>query len=184
VPGAEEVIDRQLNMWRGFGVEAKPGAWPLMQAHIKTIIAAGDPDSLKYIINWLAWAVQNPGTRAEVALVLHGGKGTGYFSVVTLSPGKSPTAGAYELAGARACVNRRIVEHFEHDAPRCFFCKKKNGASRRLRQQDSTRPVAPLRGRGCISVESVFGRVFAFRRQCRPASEIAGIWKTRRDQIF
>jgi hypothetical protein len=39
--------------------------------------AANDDDSFRYIYNWLAWAVQNPGERAEVALVLAGGKGTG-----------------------------------------------------------------------------------------------------------
>jgi Mesyanzhinovviridae DNA primase len=40
-------------------------------------LANGDPDFADYILRWSAWAVQNPGTPAEVALVLKGEKGSG-----------------------------------------------------------------------------------------------------------
>ncbi len=76
-PGEDKVIDGHFNMWRGFAVEEKPGDWPLMQAHIRNVIASADDEISDYIFNWIAWAVQNPGRPAEVALVLRGGKGTG-----------------------------------------------------------------------------------------------------------
>lgn len=66
-----------MNLWRGFGVDPKPGGWPLMQRHIFEILASGDAEQASYILKWAAWSVQNPGDPAEVALVFRGGKGTG-----------------------------------------------------------------------------------------------------------
>lgn len=48
-----------------------------MQHHIRDVLAGGDEACAFYIVRWAAWAVQNPGRRAEVALVLRGGKGAG-----------------------------------------------------------------------------------------------------------
>ena len=48
-----------------------------MKHHIAEVLAAGDPASLEYIMKWSAWTVQNPGERAEAALVFRGGKGSG-----------------------------------------------------------------------------------------------------------
>lgn len=72
-----EAPDGALNLWRGFSIKPSAGNWPLMRAHIRGVIAAGDPALDDYVIRWLAWAVQNPGEQAEVALVLRGGQGTG-----------------------------------------------------------------------------------------------------------
>jgi hypothetical protein len=66
-----------LNLWRGWGVDAKPGGWPLMRRHVNEILAAGDAEFAEYILMWTAWVVQNPGVPPEVALVLRGGKGSG-----------------------------------------------------------------------------------------------------------
>jgi hypothetical protein len=66
-----------LNLWRGWGVQPKAGGWSLLRQHISEVIADGDPEAEKYNLNWLAWTVQNPGDRAEVALVLKGGRGVG-----------------------------------------------------------------------------------------------------------
>jgi hypothetical protein len=78
-PGAPvgELVGGRLNLWRGFGVEPAPGDWSLMQRHIKEVLAAGDEEVADYIKNWLAWAVQYPAERAQVALVFKGGRGTG-----------------------------------------------------------------------------------------------------------
>ena len=76
-PCEDEVLDGCYNLWRGFAIEAKPGNWLLMQAHIRDVIASCDDEVSEYIFNWIAWAVQNPGRPAEVALVLRSGKGTG-----------------------------------------------------------------------------------------------------------
>jgi hypothetical protein len=68
---------RLFNTYRGWGVEPKPGDWPLMRRHIKEVLANGDPKTDDYIIRWIAWAIQHPDRPAGVALVLIGEKGTG-----------------------------------------------------------------------------------------------------------
>jgi hypothetical protein len=78
VPGGPEVLsNNRLNLWRGWGVEPKQGTWPLMAAHIRDVLADGDEQAALYIFRWIAWALQNPGKCAEVALVFRGAKGTG-----------------------------------------------------------------------------------------------------------
>jgi hypothetical protein len=77
LPGGEAVVDGRLNLWTGFGVRPKRGAWGRMQAHIFDVLAAGDADVNTYIHNWMADAVQHPDRQAEVALVFVGGQGTG-----------------------------------------------------------------------------------------------------------
>jgi hypothetical protein len=78
IPGEpQELQDGKLNLWRGFGVEPKQGSWQLMYQHIRNILADGDAKAAEYIMRWTAWKLQHPGERAEVALVLRGGKGAG-----------------------------------------------------------------------------------------------------------
>lgn len=76
-PGKPEEVDGYLNMWRGWSVMPKAGDWSLMREHVRRILANGDEACTDYILRWAAWAVQNPGEPAEVALVLRGGRGTG-----------------------------------------------------------------------------------------------------------
>jgi hypothetical protein len=65
------------NLWRGFSITPASGDWSLMRAHIRDVICSGDPSLDTYVMGWLATTVQNPGVRAEVALVLRGGRGVG-----------------------------------------------------------------------------------------------------------
>lgn len=76
-PGAQKIVDGRLNLWTGFAIEPRQGDWPLMRQHIREVLAAGDAAVDRYIINWLAWAAQHPGERAEAALVFIGGEGSG-----------------------------------------------------------------------------------------------------------
>ena len=76
-PCGPGVVDDRLNLWRGWGVEPKPGDWSKMREHIKHVLANGDTAADTYIINWLAWLVQYPAERAEVVLVFRGKRGTG-----------------------------------------------------------------------------------------------------------
>jgi len=76
-PGGKPVVDGKLNLWTGWGVEPKPGDWSLMRDHIFEVLAAGNDDVDRYTINWLAWAVQNPGQQPESALVFLGKRGSG-----------------------------------------------------------------------------------------------------------
>jgi hypothetical protein len=77
VPCGAEVVDGKLNLWRGWGVEPKAGDWGWMRKHMFEVLAAGDDAVDAYVMRWLAWTVQNPAERAEVALVFRGKKGTG-----------------------------------------------------------------------------------------------------------
>jgi hypothetical protein len=65
------------NMWRGFSVEPKPGDWSLFQRHIREVICSDDLEIFKYVISWMANAVQKPGYQANTAIALRGGQGTG-----------------------------------------------------------------------------------------------------------
>jgi len=65
------------NMFRGL-LEPKKGDWSKIRWHTKNIICNGDDEIYKYVIAWIARAVQDPGgKRPGVALVLQGGKGIG-----------------------------------------------------------------------------------------------------------
>lgn len=78
VPGQPALLpNNMLNLWQGFAVQPIEGRWDRMKEHIAEILAEGDAASLDYIMRWSAWAVQNPGDRAEVAMVFRGDKGAG-----------------------------------------------------------------------------------------------------------
>lgn len=78
---SESIVERgdrrYLNLWEGFGVKPFQGSWARTQRHIYTILCNSDPDKFRYVVKWLAWAVQNPDKRAEVAIVFKGEKGGG-----------------------------------------------------------------------------------------------------------
>jgi hypothetical protein len=80
-PNREGVVSGYLNLWRGWGVEASPGDWSLIQQHIVDVIAGGNAEFAEYVLRWIAWAIQNPDKQAEVALVLIGEKGSGKGTV-------------------------------------------------------------------------------------------------------
>jgi len=76
-------VKSYFNMWEGFGVEPIHYGWPLTIRHIWKILCNKDKEKFKYVMRWMAWAVQNPGTRAEVALVFKGRKGAGKGIILT-----------------------------------------------------------------------------------------------------
>ena len=72
-----------LNLWRGFAVEADDsGGCSLYLAHITGVICSGNDEHATYLLDYLAWGVQNPGKRPEVAVVLRGEEGTGKGTMV------------------------------------------------------------------------------------------------------
>jgi hypothetical protein len=75
-PGEAEVLEgNRLNLWRGFAVQPRLGAWLMLREHIYRVLGAGDPKA--YIIRWLAWMFQNPGSPAEAVLAFQGEEGSG-----------------------------------------------------------------------------------------------------------
>ena len=66
------------NLWRGFGVRARPGKWDLFKNHIFEVIADKDPAVHRYIMAWMAHLIQHPGgPRPGTSIVLRGKQGTG-----------------------------------------------------------------------------------------------------------
>jgi ABC-type multidrug transport system fused ATPase/permease subunit len=81
-PGGPKVVHECLNLWQGWGVEAKPGDWGLIREHVEQVLAGSNEEFAEYIIRWIAWSIQNPAAPAEVALVLIGEKGAGKGTLV------------------------------------------------------------------------------------------------------
>jgi hypothetical protein len=65
------------NSWRGFAVTPARGDWSLMKAFILEVIASGDEKRAAWVLNWMAWVVQNPSTPIGTAMVLMGLPGIG-----------------------------------------------------------------------------------------------------------
>ena len=78
-----EVSDSTYNLWRGFSIEAKPGDWSLLKAHIFENVCGGNQELFDYFMNWMARLLQRPGEPGQVAIVLRGGRGVGKGIVVT-----------------------------------------------------------------------------------------------------
>lgn len=75
VPGQE--VPGAYNLWRGFAYEAVPGSCEKFLDHIKNNVCGGDEGHYKYLIAWLADAVQNPAKVGGTAVVMRGKQGTG-----------------------------------------------------------------------------------------------------------
>jgi hypothetical protein len=70
-------IGDDLNIWRGFAVEPRAGSWSRTRRHLFEVIAQRDREVFRYVVRWMAWAVQHPGEPCEAELVLVGRQGTG-----------------------------------------------------------------------------------------------------------
>lgn len=69
--------DRDYNGWLGFTVQPAQGDWSKNRDHLRYIICAGDETRFKWLVNWCAALIQQPGRHAWSALVLQGGQGSG-----------------------------------------------------------------------------------------------------------
>lgn len=75
-PGHE--IPDTYNLWKGFAYNANAeGDCTLYLDHVKRNICNGDDDIYKYLIGWMATAVQYPSRPGHAAVVLRGRQGTG-----------------------------------------------------------------------------------------------------------
>ena len=73
----QQSVPGYYNLWQGFAVEPKPGNCDLMLDHIRMNICGGNAELARYVLAWMAQAVQNPAERPGTALVLRGKQGTG-----------------------------------------------------------------------------------------------------------
>jgi hypothetical protein len=78
VPNGPDVLPGNIkNLWLGFAVNPQKGNCDLILRHIHEVLANGNDAYADYILNYLAWTVQNPDKQAEVALIFKGSEGTG-----------------------------------------------------------------------------------------------------------
>jgi hypothetical protein len=76
-PNKGDVVGNKLNLWQGWAIEPKKGNWDLMKRHMKEVLCDNDSLGYEYLMNWLAWSLQNPDKPAEVAVVFKGIRGSG-----------------------------------------------------------------------------------------------------------
>jgi hypothetical protein len=75
--GPLEIPNDMLNMWRGFGIEPKPGDWSLLRDHILNVVCSGQRQHYDYLIKWMAYAVKHPNEPIGVAVAFRGAQGAG-----------------------------------------------------------------------------------------------------------
>jgi hypothetical protein len=77
-PGGQlETPNDMINMWRGFGIEPKPGDWSLLRNHILNVVCSGQREHYDYLIKWMAYAVKHPNEPIGVAVAFRGAQGAG-----------------------------------------------------------------------------------------------------------
>ena len=66
-----------FNLWRGFAVEPREGDCQLFLDHVREVICEGDDCTYRWVLSWMADAVQNPARKPGTAIVMRGKQGTG-----------------------------------------------------------------------------------------------------------
>ncbi|WP_051558765.1 bifunctional DNA primase/polymerase [Allorhizobium undicola] len=67
----------KLNLWRGWSVTPKAGDWSLMRELIERVLCCGERAYFEYVLRWIAFMFQHPGTSPEAAIAFRGKEGTG-----------------------------------------------------------------------------------------------------------
>ncbi len=75
MPGEEPA--GALNLWSGLVMTKPPTSARLVTEYVHEVVAAGRDFVRDYVLDWLAWKLQNPLCKHGVNLVLFGPKGTG-----------------------------------------------------------------------------------------------------------
>lgn len=75
-PFFEEGGRSYLNSYVPSNIVPEEHPWPTIESLISTI-TGGDEQGIQWLLNWMAFKVQNPTTRSMTALVLQGAHGTG-----------------------------------------------------------------------------------------------------------
>jgi hypothetical protein len=65
------------NLWQGFAYKPAKGSWRGLRKHIWRVVCKRDRTNFKYLMRWLARAVQCPAEQGEVAVVMRGEEGCG-----------------------------------------------------------------------------------------------------------
>lgn len=74
-PGADMGPD-WVNLFEGWGVEPAAGDCSLILGHIN-FLCRGRDEEYQWLLNWLAYPLQNPGAKMSTAVVMYGSEGPG-----------------------------------------------------------------------------------------------------------
>ncbi len=69
------------NLWNGYSIKPMDGSCETITSFLKEVICSNNEEHYRYLINWLARAIQKPGEVGEVALVLQGKRGVGKTTI-------------------------------------------------------------------------------------------------------
>lgn len=67
----------KYNLWKGFSCEARPGDCEPLLEHALNNVCRGNEEHYRYLLGWMASAVQHPDSPGHVAVVMRGDPGTG-----------------------------------------------------------------------------------------------------------
>lgn len=77
-PGEKEFINGELNLWSGWGVEPVKGDVSLFLKLMDHLFTDAEPGAKEWLLCWLAYPLQYPGTKLFTSVVVHGiREGTG-----------------------------------------------------------------------------------------------------------
>ena len=69
-PGEDLIVGNKVNVWRGWGCEPKKGSVKPFLDLVK-YIASGDVEFYDWFLKWLAFPLQNPGTKMFTSVLLY-----------------------------------------------------------------------------------------------------------------
>ncbi len=69
--------ENYLNLWVGLTIHPKYGQWKRIQAFLLDVICSGDQVAYSYLIKYIAHALQRPGEKPGVMIIMVGGQGIG-----------------------------------------------------------------------------------------------------------
>jgi hypothetical protein len=82
-PSSTNGSPKCYNLWKGFAVKPDANAYcNLYIAHIRDVVANGDEKVFKYLLDWMADAVQNPAKLPGVAIAIRGIEGSGKGTLI------------------------------------------------------------------------------------------------------
>lgn len=82
-PSQSREVKGCLNLYEGMTIKPKKGCWKKTISHIYRVLCNRDAVKFRYTLRWFAWMVQNPGERAEVAIIFRGKEGAGKGFIFT-----------------------------------------------------------------------------------------------------
>ncbi|NOD99583.1 hypothetical protein GS610_20435 [Ruegeria sp. HKCCD6228] len=112
-PDAPPVHNGKLNLWMGFGIAPYDGDASPFVTFVQTVLACQQDAWAEYILNWLAWVVQNPGKRIGVALCLisaRQGTGKGTLGNLLLTIFGQHGRAIYKAKGLVGDFNKHLAD--------------------------------------------------------------------------